>query len=68
HDLVRPGTAGNFTGERNDDLLTLDFKLLYAFTDWLSSDIRYRYARRDSNASIFDYVDHLMTVGVSIQT
>jgi hypothetical protein len=64
----RAGTAGLFRGERDDDLLTMDLKLLYAFTDWLSGDIRYQYNRRDSNASTFDYTDHLMTVGVSLKS
>lgn len=65
---TRAGTAGLFTGERNDDLLTMDLKLLYAFTEWLSGDIRYQYNRRDSNASAFDYTDHILTVGASLKT
>ncbi|MBI3999664.1 MAG: outer membrane beta-barrel protein [Candidatus Omnitrophica bacterium] len=59
--------AGTFTGERNDDLLTVDVKLLYQFTDWLGWDIKYQYNRRDSNASIFDYTDHLLTTGLAFE-
>ncbi len=57
------GSAGNFTGDRADHLLSTAVKLAYQFTDWLAGDIKYQYNRRNSNASIFDYTDNLVTVG-----
>ena len=59
----RAGTAGNFTGKRKDDLLSTAVKVAYQFTDWFSGDIKYQYNRRNSNASIFDYTDNLLTIG-----
>ena len=59
--------AGAFLGKRDDDLLTIDVKLLYQFTDWLSGDIKYQYNRRDSNASLFDYTDNLLVTGLALQ-
>ena len=59
--------AGSFTGERNDDLFTFDFKMLYQFTEWFGTDIEYQYARRDSNAPLFDYTNHILTVGAELK-
>ncbi|MBI4395379.1 MAG: outer membrane beta-barrel protein [Candidatus Omnitrophica bacterium] len=59
------GMFPGFAGERNDDLFLANVGLYYAFTDWLSTDIKYQYSRRDSNASIYDYTDNLTTVGIS---
>ncbi|GEM_PF-1455649 len=60
--------AGAFQGRRNDDIFMTNAKLLYEFTDWASADIRYQYSRRNSNASIFDYTDNLVTLGLSFKT
>ena len=62
-------TAGNniFTGKRDDDLFTFDIKLVYRFNSWMNGDVMYQYNRRDSNASVFDYTNNILTIGLSFQ-
>ena len=50
---------------RSDNLLTTDVKLLYRFNKWVSGDIQYQLNRRDSNTSVFDFTNNLMTVGLT---
>ncbi len=61
----RFGAAG-FIGDRDDDLITVDTKLVYEFTDWVSADVRYQYNRRSSNAAVFDYNNSIVTVGFTL--
>ncbi len=69
HEYGVTATAGPgiFTGEREDDLITVDVRLLYRLTEWVRADVRYEYNRRDSNASVFDYTDHQLIVGLAIE-
>jgi uncharacterized protein (PEP-CTERM system associated) len=64
NDLSNLGT-GFF--ERKDQLLTFDVKMLYQFTDWFGADIKYQYARRDSNFPRFDYTNNILTIGAEVK-
>lgn len=69
-DYEQEGTAGNniFVGRRrDDDLFSAGIKFSYLINEWVTSDIAYQFSRRDSNASVFDYTDHLTTVGLTVK-
>lgn len=69
-DYEEKATAGPgiFTDrERNDDLFSSGVTLTYEVNEWVNTDIAYQYNRRDSNASVFDYTDHVMVVGLSME-
>ncbi len=67
-DYEQEGTAGNniFVGRKRDDnLFSTGVKFSYLINEWVTSDIAYQYSRRNSNASVFDYTDHLITLGLT---
>jgi len=60
-------TGAFTTDERDDDLITVDIKLSYALTKYLSVDAKYQYNRRDSNAGAFDYNNNVFTLGLALE-
>ncbi len=60
-------SAAGFTGERKDSLIDEDIELAYLFTEWLNGYIRYQFSHRDSQSSLFDYVDNKMIVGMKLE-
>lgn len=63
----RATTEGGVTQKRADDLWQPKVGLKYHIKQWLSADLSYSYAKKESNFDIFNYVDNRIMGGVNAQ-
>jgi polysaccharide biosynthesis protein VpsM len=57
---------GGVTDAREDDIFSITPALRYKFRDWMIFDLAYVYSRRDSNFSIFDYINNTVLLRVEV--
>ncbi|MDD5449782.1 MAG: outer membrane beta-barrel protein [Candidatus Omnitrophica bacterium] len=63
----RVTTEEGVTQNRLDNMWQTDFGLRYYFKRWLYAIFNYTYKKRTSNFGLFDYVDNVITGGISSQ-
>ncbi len=66
-DYEQTAATGNILvgRKRDDNLFATKIKFSYLLNEYVTSDIAYQFSWRNSNASVFDYTDHLVTVGLT---
>ena len=66
HDYEERATVAGRTGFRRDHHAQVNVGLRYLFRDWLEFETFYKYLRRNSNFSSFDYTNHQVSMTTSL--
>lgn len=53
--------------ERKDDLYYLNPYIRYHFRDWFSMDLEYKYEKRDSNTTLYEFETNSLLIGLSLE-
>ena len=58
----------NLIGEKRvDDLYYLNPYIRYHFKDWFSMDLEYKYEKRDSNVTLYEFETNSLLIGLSLE-
>lgn len=61
-----PYTYEDVTQEREDDIFSIAPALRYEFREWMNFDLGYIYTKRDSNFTVFDYINNTIFFRASV--